>query len=346
MRKFILLIVVLALIALPVSAMEFTAPSAPETAQHYMPDTVNSFSEDLWYVIKSAVSHMLPRVAQAAEICVCLIAIVLLMAMLQDFTGITKRTVGLIGVISISALLLQPSNTLIHLGVQTIEELSEYGKLLLPVMTAAMAAEGGTASSTAIYTGTVAFNTVLTTGITKLIIPMIFIYMALCVATSAIEEDILKKLRDFIKWLMTWSLKITIYLFTGYIGITGVVSGTADAAAVKAAKLAMSGFVPVVGNIIADASETVLVSAKVMKSTTGVYGLIAILAMWVGPFLEIGIQYLMLKITASVCCVFGKKGPTKLIESFSGVMGFLLAITSTVCLLFLISIVCLMRGIS
>lgn len=345
MRKCILFIIILTLVVLPVSAMEFTAPSAPESAQPYMPDTVDSFSEDLWFVIKSAVSHMLPKVAQAAEICVCLIAIVLLMAMVQDFSGIAKRTVELVGVISIGVLLLQPSNALIRLGVQTVEELSEYGKLLLPVMTAAMAAEGGVTTSAALYTGTVAFNTVLTTGITNLIIPMIFIYMALCVATSAIEEDILKKLREFVKWLMTWSLKIAIYLFTGYIGITGVVSGTADAAAVKAAKLAMSGFVPVVGNIIADASETVLVSAKVMKNTTGVYGLIAILAMWIGPFLEIGIQYLMLKITASVCSVFGSKGPTDLIESFSGVMGFLLAITGTVCLLFLISIVCLMRGI-
>lgn len=345
MRKLIIVIAMLTLIVLPVSAMEFTAPSAPESAQPYMPDTVNSFSEDLWFVIKSAVSHMLPKVAEAAEICVCLIAIVLLLAIVQDFTGIAKHTVELIGVISIGALLLKPSNALIHLGVMTVEELSEYGKLLLPVMTAAMAAEGGVTTSAALYTGTVAFNTVLTTGITNLIIPMIFIYMALCVATSAVKEDILKKLREFIKWLMTWSLKIAIYLFTGYIGITGVVSGTADAAAVKAAKLAMSGFVPVVGNIIADASETVLVSAKVMKNTTGVYGLIAILAMWIGPFLEIGIQYLMLKITASVCSVFGSKGPAELIESFSGVMGFLLAITGTVCLLFLISIVCLMRGI-
>ena len=345
MRKLVLLIAILTFFVFPVSAMEFTAPPAPESAQSYMPDTVNSFSEDLWFVIKSAVSHMLPKVAEASKICVSLIAINLLMTMLHDFSGIAKRTIGLVGVISIGILLLQPSNALIQLGVQTVEELSEYGKLLLPVMTAAMAAEGAAATSAALYTGTVAFNTVLTSGISNLIIPMIFIYMALCIATSAIEEDILKKLRDLVKWLMTWSLKIAIYVFTGYIGITGVVSGTADAAAVKAAKLAISGFVPVVGNIIADASETVLVSAKGMKSTAGVYGLIVILEMWIGPFLEIGIQYLMLKITASVCSVIGNKGPAELIENFSGVMGFLLAITGTVCLLFLISTVCLMRGI-
>lgn len=345
MKKIIIFIILVASIAVPVSAMEFTAPSAPQSAEAYMPDTVHSFSEDLWYVIKSAISHALPEITQAAQICVSLIGIALLMAIVLDLTSIASRTVGLVGIISIGVLLLQPSNTLIHLGVQTVDELSEYGKLLLPVMTAALAAEGGITTSAALYMGTIVFNTFLTTLIAKIIIPMVFIYMALCVASCATEGDILKKLRDFIKWLMTWSLKISIYLFTGYIGITGVVSGSADAAAVKATKLAMSGFVPVVGNIIADASETVLVSAKVMKSTTGVYGLIAIIAMWIGPFLEIGVQYLMLKMTASVCNVFGKKGTTELIESFSGIMGFLLAIISTVCLLFLISVVCLMRGI-
>ena len=346
MRKLILLIAILTFIVLPVSAMGFNAPAAPDTARPYMPDEVNSFSEDLWYVIKAAVSHMLPKVAEAARICVCLIAIMLLIAMLQNFSGTAKRTVELVGIIAVGILLIRPSNALIQLGVQTVEELSEYGRLLLPVMTAALAAEGGAATSAALYTGTVVFNTLLTSGITNLIIPMIFVYMALCVASSAIEEDILKKLRDFIKWLMTWSLKIAIYLFTGYIGITGVVSGTADAAAVKAAKLALSGFVPVVGNIISDASEAILVGAGVMKSTAGVYGLIVILAMWIGPFLEIGIQYLMLKVTASVCGVFGSKGPVALIGNFSGVMGFLLAITGTVCLLFLISTVCFMRGIT
>lgn len=345
MRKIVIIVAVFVFLATPVSAVEFSAPTAPESAQSYMPDTVNSFSEDLWFVLKSAVSQMMPKIAQAAEICVSLVAIALLMAMLQDFNGVAQKTIRLVSVISVSFLLLRPSNALIQLGIQTVETIGEYGKLLLPVMTAAMAAEGGATTSAALYTGTIIFNTILSTAITNIIIPLIILYMALCVATSAIEEDLLKKLRDFIKWAMTWSLKISIYLFTGYMGITGVVGGTADAAAVKAAKLAMSGFVPVVGSIIADASESVLVSVKLMKSSAGVYGLIAILAMWIGPFLEIGIQYIMLKITASVCSVFGKNAPTELIDNFSGVMGFLLAITSTVCLLLLISTVCLMRGI-
>jgi len=145
---------------------------------------------------------------------------------------------------------------------------------------------------------------------------------------------------------MTWSLKIVLYVFSAYMSITGVVSGSVDAASMKATKIAISGAVPVVGGILSDASEAVLVGAGVMKSAAGVYGLLAILAVWIGPFVQIGCQYLLLKATAAVCGVIGTKETTGLISDFTGAMGLLLAMTGTVCLLLLISTVCFMKGIS
>lgn len=345
MRKILLLCLVLCFCICQVSAMEFQAPAAPEAAEEYMPEHSGTFGEDLWYIIKSAVSKLHPSISEAAGICASLIGIILLTSIVKSFTGGASIAVPLAGTLVVSMLLIHPTNSLVHLGIETVQNLSEYGKLLLPVMTAAMAAEGGITVSAALYTGTVLFNTFLTAIISKLIIPMVYVYMALCVACSAIGNDILKSLRDFVKWLMTWCLKITIYLFTGYIGITGVVGGTADAAAVKAAKLALSGFVPVVGSIISDASETILVSAGVMKNAVGIYGFLAITALWIGPFLQIGVQYIMLKITSAVCSVFGTKESINLVRDFSGVMGLLLGMTGTVCLLHLISTVCFMKGV-
>jgi len=346
MRKLIIVILLLFSVSLPVMGMEFTAPTAPGEAQEYMPKESSTFSEDLWYIIKTALNKLHPDFSEALRSCVSLTAVVILSSMLQTFSGAAKRIADLVCTITISLILIQPTNSLIQLGIQTVNELSEYGKLLIPVMTAAMAAGGGVTTSAALYTATIAFNTVLTAGITKLIIPMIYIYTVLCIATSAIGENVLKQTRDFIKWLMTWTLKISIYLFTGYLSITGVISGTADASAIKAAKLAINGFVPVVGNIISDASETILVSAGVMKSSVGIYGLLAILATWISPFLKIGTQYILLKITSCACSVFGTKDTVRLIEDFSGIMGFILAITGTVCLLLLISTVCFMKGVA
>jgi stage III sporulation protein AE len=311
-----------------------------------MPRESGTFGEDLWYIIKSALGKLQPDLTEAMHSCISLTAVIMLVSLLQTFTGTAKRVTDLACTLSVSIILIQPANSLIQLGMQTVGEISEYGKLLIPVMTAAMAAEGGVTTSAALYTATIAFNTMLTAAITKLIIPMIYIYIVLCIATSAISENLLKQTRDFIKWLMTWALKISIYLFTGYLGITGVISGTADASAIKAAKLAINGFVPVVGNIISDASETILVSAGVMKSSVGIYGMLVILATWISPFLRIGAHYILLKITSCVCGVFGTKESVGLIEDFSGIMGFILAITGTVCLLLLISTVCFMKGVA
>lgn len=343
-RKIIMAFTVLLLLATPAAAMEITAPDVPDSAKEYLPDAPETFAEGLMTVLTEAVKKLQPAIAEAAGVCVCVVAVVILISVVQALPGSSERVVRLVGVLAITALLLQPSHSLIHLGTHTVQELSEYGKLLLPVMTAAVAAQGGTTTSAALYTGTAFFDTLLSTMISSLIIPMIYIFLCLSAANCAAGEEPLGKLKDFVKWLMTWSLKTVLYVFTGYIGITGVISGTTDAVAVKATKLTISGMVPVVGSILSDASETVLVSAGVVKNAAGIYGVLAILAVWIGPFVQIGVQYLLLKLTASVCDVFGSKQVVKLVHDFSRGMGLLLAMTSTVCMLLLISTVCFMKG--
>ena len=83
-----------------------------------------------------------------------------------------------------------------------------------------------------------------------------------------------------------------------------------------------------------------------MLLLTHPYGMLAILSIFIGPFLKIGIQYLLLKATAAICGVLGGKRATALIQDFSSVMGFVLAVTGTVCLLLMISTVCFMRGVT
>ena len=346
MKKIAIMLVIIVVVAFPVSAAEFTAPQAPDSAQPYMPENTESFGQGLAQIIKKAVALLEPDLAQGAAVCLSLIAVTVLISLLHSFPGSSKRTVDLAGAVAISLLLLRPSNTFIELGTTTVHELSEYSKLFFPVMTAALAAQGGVTASAALYSGTMFFVSVLSSAVSKLIVPVLYIYLCLCVSNMAIGEAYLKNMQKFIKWIMTWALKLVLYIFTGYISITGVISGTADAAAVKAAKLTISGVVPVVGSIISDASETILVSASVMKSAVGVYGLLVILAIWLGPFLKIGVQYLLLKITASVCDIFGAKSASGLIHDFSGAMGLTLAMAGTVCLLLLISAVCFMKGVS
>ena len=343
--KYVIVIILLFSLASPVSALEITPPEVPSDVQELMPQKPESFGQGLWYMIQEAANLIEPALVDAALVCSGLIAVSTLVSLLSSMPGSTKNVVELSGTICVGLLLLKSSNSLIHLGTQTVAKLSDYGKLLLPVLAAALAAQGGTTTSAAIYAGTAIFDAILGSAISKLLCPMIYIYICLSVANSALGSDPLGKIRDLMKWIMTWGLKIILYFFTGYIGITGVISGSADAAAIKAAKLTISGMVPVVGNIMADASETILISAGVVKGAAGVYGLLSVIAIGIGPFLNVGIQYLLLKLTASVSSVFAGKEATGLIGDFGSAMGLLLAMTGTMCLLILISTVCFMKGV-
>ncbi len=344
MRLMLIVLLVLSL-AMPVSAADITAPTVPESGRDLMPEDGTSFGDGLWQICCRGLAKIRPDIAEGAKISLCIIAAVVMLSILSAFPGMTEKCCDLVGAVCIAGLLLGSANSLIRLGTDTVEEISQYGKLLLPVMTTALAAQGGLTTSASLYVGTAAFDTLLSGVIASVLVPMVYIYLALAAANAAIGDDLLKKLRDFLKWLMTWVLKTVLYVFTGYMGITGVVSGTTDAAALKAAKLTISGVVPVVGGILSDASEAVLVSAGVVKNAAGIYGIFAVLALIAEPFFRIGVHYLILKFTAAVCGIFASKRITELIGDFTSVMGLLLAMTGTVCLLILISTVCFLRGV-
>lgn len=348
MRVFIPIMLAIILVLSPVTAhaMEFTAPEVPRHAEEYMPEDTESFGEGIWSIVKKGISAVSPSLADTAAICVSLIGISVLLSCAKSISGITAKTVNLVGTVIVSSVLLQSSHILIHLGVETVGQISDYGKLLIPVMSGAMAAQGGVAASTALYTGTVVFSAILSTAISNLLAPMLYVFLLFSIAHAATGDTMCGKLRDFIKWLTTWGLKISLYIFTGYMGITGVVSGSADAARLKATKLTISGMVPVVGSILSDASEGILVSAGIMKNAVGIYGLLAILALWIEPFLTIGVQYLLLKATVAVCETFEIKEVTGVIKGFSTAMGLVLAMTGAVCLMLLISVVCFMKDVT
>lgn len=345
MKKLLLILLLLSGLAIPARAEELVAPPAPGSAQELMPPDTQSFGEGLWYVIKSAVQTLQPEITAGCAICLSVLAVMILISVLNGFSQGNKKVTELAGTIAVACLLLGSANTLIADAVDTVTELSEYGKLLLPVMATAFAAQGGISGSAAIYSATAIFDAVLCGLISGVLVPMIYMYLALSIGCAAMGDDLLKRLRDFIKWLISWSLKTTMYIFTGYITITGVVCGTTDQATLKAAKLTISGAVPVVGGILSDASEAVLVSAGVVKNAVGVYGLIAVAAIAMGPFLRIGVQYLLIKLTEALCGVFGCKKTTDLVGDFSSAMGFGLAMTGAVCLILLISMVCFMKGV-
>lgn len=346
MKRICLLLIIVILLAVPVQATEFTAPQAPQEVQRYLPDETQDLGEGLWFVIRNITADLRPSLSEAIRTCISLISISLLAALLTHVSQDHSSGLRMSGTAVVALLLIQPTDSMIQLGLKTVKAISEYGKLLIPVMTSTLAAQGAVTKSGALYTASVFINALMTTAIEQLLVPIVYILLCICIGCKFFEHGLLQNIRSYIKWLVTWGLKTVLYVFTGYISISGIISGTADAAMLKATKLAISGSVPVVGNILSDASEAVLVGAGVMKNAAGVYGVITMVALGLGPFLQVGVQYLLLNVTSGICHMFGVKEMAALIKEIAEVMGLVLAMIGTLCVIMLISTVCFMKGMA
>ena len=142
MKRFLLCLVFVLVTILPVSAMEAEPPEVPESGELYMPENTESFGEALWHIFKTAVSTLSPEIASVAKLCLGLSAVIVLSCICKNVPGSSGQAIGLCSAVMMGIMLLSPTGALIRLGVETITEMAEYGKLLIPVLTAALAAQG------------------------------------------------------------------------------------------------------------------------------------------------------------------------------------------------------------
>ena len=248
------------------------------------------------------------------------------------------QCVTLTGALAVVLLSAGGISEMIGLGAETIHMMNDFSKTLLPLLSAACAASGSVTAAAVREVGTTLFADVLVTCINQLLLPLVYIYIGAITANAVLHEHSLQKIAQCIKKGITWMLTILLTVFTAYLTISGAVSGTADAA-VKVAKFAISGAVPVVGGILSDAASTILVGAAVLKNAIGVFGTLAVFALCLTPFLQIGVQYLMYKAAAFLAEVVDQTGLSGLIGEIGGAFGMVLGMTGACALLLIISLI-------
>lgn len=346
MKQVMLALLMLSLLAVTpkgVAAEELVAPTAPPSVGALLPDTQEDFGAGILSMLQKAIPDAYVEFRKALKTGLAVFCCIFLVSILQteNCTSVTTNTAG---AASVAGLLLLESHALIGLAVKTVTEIGEYSKLFLPVLTASASARGAITSSAALYVGTAAVTAFLNMATRRAMIPAVYLYLALAVANSAMGGQVLGRMKESMRKTAAWFLKSVLTLFSAYMTITGVITGTADKAAVKAAKVAISGVVPVIGKSLADASEVLLLSADIAKNAVGIYGIYVFFGIFLMPFLQIGAHYLVLKATAVLSALTGSDRLTKLLEDFCVAMGILLGMIGVMCALSVIGTVCFMKG--
>lgn len=230
-------------------------------------------------------------------------------------------------------------NEMIGLGTETIHTMNDFSKTLLPLLGAACAASGQISAAAVREVGTAFFADLLITCIDRLLVPFVYIYIGAITADAILCDHSLKTIAATVKKCTIWILTALLSIFTAYLTLSGVVSGTADAAALKATRFAISGAVPVVGGILSDAASTLLIGASALKNTIGIFGTLSVFALCLTPFLQIGIQYLLYKASAFFAQTIDRTGLANLMNEIGGAFGMILGMTGACAMLLIISLI-------
>ncbi len=359
MRKLLIVCLLIGLLTAPVFATEVLDEQAelfgveelekglPQEAEMAMdglsPTKQTGLWEGLTGIWESIRGQSNGILRSSASLILRLLAIVMLCRLAEEGQSEPmRRSAAMAGALGVAACCATDLRGMIGLGQKTVEELLAFTDLLLPVMASATAAGGATVSAGGMYAVAVVFSDLLMRFGKRLLIPAVYGYLALALTDSAVQEERLKKLRELLGWCVQKLLRTGMYLFTGFLAVTGLLSGTADAAALKATKATLSGMIPVVGGIISEAAETVLAGAGLLKSAVGTYGMLAVAAIFLLPFLRMGAQFLAFKLTSALSGVLGSR-LTGLLTAVSEAMGFMLALTASSALMCLLSCCFLMK---
>ena len=319
--------------------------AAPEAAEELLEGDLSGgtgFSQGVGNILDRLADQAGEVIRQRVKAAAAILLVVVLCGAVDGFAqgtgGKAAAFLPMAGALSVTLLAAGSMDTLMGLGSQTIDELSDFSKALLPTLAAATAASGAITTATIQQVTTVFFVDLLLNLIDRLLLPLVYLYIGVLTASACLPENRLGAIADGLKKVITWMLTSALLVFTVYLSVVRIISGSADSATVKVTKAAISSVVPVVGGIISEASETVLAGAGMLKNTIGVFGMLAILAACAYPFLQLGVQYLLYKLTAFLAATVGAPGLCKLIDGLGGAFGLILGMTGSCALLLLISI--------
>lgn len=138
------------------------------------------------------------------------------------------------------------------------------------------------------------------------------------------------------KWYTT-ALGIIMMILTTALASQNILSAKADSVAMKGAKFAVSGFVPISGGTVSSTLGTMAASVEMIRGSVGVIGIFAILMMLLPVILELAALRGILSFASFLAGMLGCTGEARLLGETEGLYGFLEGVAALAATIFLVA---------
>lgn len=222
-------------------------------------------------------------------------------------------------------------------GMSAVETTSDFMLALIPVLVGIITAAGN--PTLALTYGSFAMAAAQAAAQTagNIIMPLCGAFSAFGVSASLSPELKLIKLADMIKKLTIGVLSFVAAAFSAVLGLKSLLAGSADTLASKGIKLALSSAVPIVGGALSDAYSSIIGSVSLLKSTVGVFGVIAVVMIDLPVVLQLTARIILLKLLGVLSSSMGDDTTGEVLDTLSSALTVINAAVIFTAALFIIS---------
>ncbi len=256
-------------------------------------------------------------------------AVLLLCSMLTAYqNSLTEsgETVQTVAVLCLSGAVAVPAVGFIGTAGDVIAQCANLFLAYIPMMAVMLAASGKAVSSASYQALTVAAGQGVMRVSSDMILPLLHIFLGIAVSSGIAPQVGLGGFLSLITKLTKWLLGFVMAIFTAVLSLRQAASGALDSLGSKAARFALSSFVPVVGSALSEAYKTVQGSLHVLRSGLGIFVILA-LAFTFLPVLLQGLGWsLCLFVGKALAEALGVSHCAKLLEALGTVFSTLTAV--------------------
>jgi stage III sporulation protein AE len=221
---------------------------------------------------------------------------------------------------------------------EAISNMVHFMMALIPLVLALMASIGNI-TSVSLFHPLIIFL-VNTSGILiySVVFPLLFFSSILGIISTFSDQYKVTQLSLLFRNISIGLLGVFLTIFLGVVSVQGATSAVVDGVTIKTAKFVTGNFVPVVGKMFTDATDTVIGASLLVKNTVGLAGVVILILIAAFPALKILTIALIFNVSAALLQPLGNSNVIDCLNLIGKNLLFVFAALATVCLMFFLAI--------
>lgn len=209
---------------------------------------------------------------------------------------------------------------------------------VVPLLLTLLASMGNVVTVTVMHPLIVFMIHAVGTAIYFIVFPLLFFSAVLHIVSSLSDKYKVTQLANLLRNVSVGCLGVFVTVFLGVVSVQGIGSAAADGVTIRTAKYIAGNFVPVVGRLFSDASETVIGASLLVKNAVGLAGVVILLVLCAFPALKILALAFIYNVSAAVMQPLGDNPMITCLETIGKSLIFVFAALAVVGLMFFLAI--------